>query len=58
VFAALIERQVGKVAEPGHAEADGPLVIVDFDAQAAETGGTEGRDAGIGVPVFSVRESG
>ena len=57
-FPAVLEGEAGEVAEPGQADAHGPLAIVNLNAQAAETGGTLGRGAGSGVPVFSVRDSG
>ena len=58
VFPAMVEGEVGEGAKPWQADRHSPLAIVDLYAQAAETGGTEGRAIGSGVPVFSVRESG
>lgn len=55
--AASFEGVRGELAQPWQAEAHGALAIVDVDAQAAETGGTVGREVGIGVSRRSERDS-
>jgi len=55
---AFFQRQGSKAAEPGHVKSHGTLSILDVNAQAAETGGTEGRGEGTGVWCRSVRASG